>query len=176
MTAVHIAHTSQLTPADLAAARALVNDAFDDMAEEDWEHALGGMHALVRDGDAIIGHGSVILRRLVHGGRAWRTGYVEAIAVRADRRRQGIGGLVMGALEGIIDRAYDLGALGATEQGAAFYRSRGWQLWLGTSWVITPTGLKATPEEDGSIYVLPGHVPLDLSGQLTCDWRDGDAW
>src|SRR5688500_3485258 len=137
MTDVHVAHTAQLDPADLAAARALVADAFDDLGDDDWEHALGGMHALVRDGDAIIGHGSVILRRLLHGGRAWRVGYVEAIAVRADRRRQGIGGLVMAALEDIISRAYDFGALGATDEGAAFYRSRGWQLWRGPSSVIS---------------------------------------
>lgn len=176
MTDVHVAHTSQLDPADLAAARALLADAFDDLGEDDWEHALGGMHALVRDGDGIIGHGSVIQRRLLHGGRAWRVGYVEAIAVRSDRRRQGIGGLVMTALEDIINRAYDFGALGATDEGAAFYRSRGWQLWRGPSSVISPTGIRPTPEEDGSIYVLPQQIPLDLMGDLSCDWRDGDAW
>jgi hypothetical protein len=34
----------------------------------------------------------------------------------------------------------------------------------------------ATPEDNGGIYVFPGAVPLDLSGPLTCDWRDGDVW
>ena len=33
-----------------------------------------------------------------------------------------------------------------------------------------------TEEEDGCVYVLPGDIPLDLSGELTCDWRDGDVW
>ena len=33
-----------------------------------------------------------------------------------------------------------------------------------------------TAEEDGCIYVLPGAAELDLGGELTCDWRDGDVW
>jgi aminoglycoside 2'-N-acetyltransferase I len=176
MTDVYVAHTSRLDPADLEAGRALMYDAFDDMTEADWEHALGGMHALVRDGGAVIGHASVVQRRLLHGGCALRAGYVEAVAVRADRRRQGIGGLLMGALEQVIDKAYDLGALGATDEGAAFYRSRGWQVWRGPLSVISPTGMRRTPEEDGGIYVRPGRVPLDLTAALSCDWRDGDVW
>jgi len=26
------------------------------------------------------------------------------------------------------------------------------------------------------IHVLPVAVPLDLTTELTCDWRDGDPW
>jgi hypothetical protein len=28
----------------------------------------------------------------------------------------------------------------------------------------------------GAIFVLPCMVALDLSGEPTCDWRDGDVW
>ena len=42
--------------------------------------------------------------------------------------------------------------------------------------MLTPTGITRTPDEDGAIYVLPSTAPLDLSGELTCDWRDGDVW
>jgi aminoglycoside 2'-N-acetyltransferase I len=31
-------------------------------------------------------------------------------------------------------------------------------------------------EDDGCLYVLELAVPLDLDGELTCDWRDGDVW
>ena len=41
---------------------------------------------------------------------------------------------------------------------------------------MTPTGIKRTEEEDGCIYVLPVEAALDLSSELTCDWRDGDPW
>ena len=63
------AHTADLDPAARAAARTLLDDAFQgDMTDADWEHALGGVHALVWDGPALIGHGSVVQRRLLHQG------------------------------------------------------------------------------------------------------------
>jgi aminoglycoside 2'-N-acetyltransferase I len=177
MTDVQAAHTADLDPATLEAAKALLLAAFEgDFDEHDWEHALGGIHALVWDGDELVAHGSVIQRRLLHGERALRTGYVEGVAVRADRRGRGHGAAVMAALEPVIRRAYDLGALGASDMGARLYTARGWQQWQGPTWALTPTGLMRTQEEDGGIYVLPGAVPLDLSGDLTCDWRDGDVW
>jgi aminoglycoside 2'-N-acetyltransferase I len=41
---------------------------------------------------------------------------------------------------------------------------------------LTPDGVVRTEDDDGSVYVLPVAVPLDLSGELACDWRDGDVW
>jgi aminoglycoside 2'-N-acetyltransferase I len=171
-----VRHTGELERAILAAARALLFDVFDDMTEDDWEHALGGMHAVAVDGADVIGHASLIQRRLVHGGRALRTGYVEGVAVRADRRRQGIGGRLMDPLEGLARRAYDVAALGATDEAVSFYESRGWRQWVGPSSAMTPTGLRRTPEDDGGIYVLPLSASLDLDGELVCDWRDGEVW
>jgi aminoglycoside 2'-N-acetyltransferase I len=176
VTEVRTAHTSELDAATLMAARALLEDVFDDMTGHDWEHALGGMHALVWEGPELIGHGSVIQRRLLAGGRAVRTGYVEAVGVRADRRGRGHGAALMNALERVLRGAYELGALGATDAGAAFYAARGWRLWQGPSSALTPAGIMRTQEEDGCIYVFPLGVALDLSGELTCDWREGDLW
>jgi aminoglycoside 2'-N-acetyltransferase I len=82
----------------------------------------------------------------------------------------------MGALERVLRGAYDLGALGSTEEGAGFYTARGWKLWQGPSSALTPAGIRPTPDEDGCLYVFELAVPLDLSGELTCDWRDGDVW
>jgi aminoglycoside 2'-N-acetyltransferase I len=174
---LHTAHTADLDPADLKAARALLDEVFNgEVTEADWEHALGGVHALVWDGPALIGHGSVIQRRLLHQGRALRAGYVEAVAVRADRQGQGHGAAVMGVLERMLRGAYDLGALGSTDEGAGFYAARGWQLWRGPSSALTPAGVRRTADDDGCLYVFELGVPLDLDGELTCDWRDGDVW
>jgi aminoglycoside 2'-N-acetyltransferase I len=169
-------HTGELDPGVLGAARALLFEVFDDMTDADWEHSLGGMHALVWEDDELVGHAALIQRRLMHGGRALRAGYVEGVGVRADRRRRGHGGLMMDELEGITRRAYDLGALGATDEGAAFYVSRGWQPWRGRCSALTPEGIVRTEDEEGCVYVLPVAARLDLSGELTCDWRDGDVW
>ena len=174
---LRIAHTAQLVGPERRAARVLLDAAFDgDFADADWEHAVGGMHVLLWDRSRLIAHGSVVQRRLLHGGRALRTGYVEAIGVHPDRRGEGHAGRVMAALEEIIHRGYDLGALSSSEMALGFYAARGWQPWRGPSAVLAPEGPRRTPDDDGSIFVLPGTVPLDLDGELACDWRDGDVW
>jgi aminoglycoside 2'-N-acetyltransferase I len=171
------AHTSELDAATLRAARALLDDAFgDDMTDDDWDHALGGIHALAWDGDDLVGHASVIQRRLLYGGRALRCGYVEGVAVRADRRRRGIGGALMDALVRVIRGAYEVSALGATDEAVALYTAHGWRRWEGRLFAITPDGVVRSEEEEGFVYVLPVTVELDFAGELTCDWRDGDVW
>jgi aminoglycoside 2'-N-acetyltransferase I len=176
MTELQVAHTAELDEATLDAAKALLYDVFDDMTDPDWEHALGGVHALVWEGFELIGHASLVQRRLLHQGRALRAGYVEGVAVRADRRRLGHGAAMMAALEEVARRAYDVAALAATEEAGALYLARGWRLWQGPSSALTPGGIRRTEEEDGCIYVLALGAPLDLTGELTCDWRDGDVW
>ncbi|MBV9278534.1 MAG: GNAT family N-acetyltransferase [Chloroflexi bacterium] len=176
MSRVRVAHTAHLSRAELEAARALLDEVFDDMTDDDWDHALGGLHALLWEGDALIAHASVVQRRLFHAGRALRAGYVEGVAVRADRRRRGYGGALMAELERVILAAYDLGALGSSDDGLPFYLGRGWRRWRGPTSALTPAGAIRTPEEDGSILVLPAAAPLDLDGELTCDWRGGDVW
>ncbi|MEP7020856.1 MAG: GNAT family N-acetyltransferase [Pseudonocardiales bacterium] len=177
MTQVRTAHTADLDAATLAAARALLDDVFyPELTDHDWEHALGGVHALVWEGAELVGHASVVQRRLLHDGRALRCGYIEGVGVRAERRGRGHGAAMMAALERVVGGAYDLGALAASDAAADFYAARGWQLWQGPSSALTPTGVTTTPDEDGCIFVLPSAVELDLSGELTCDWRDGDVW
>jgi aminoglycoside 2'-N-acetyltransferase I len=177
MTSVQTAHTSDLDATVLAAARALLEDSFaGSWNEHDWEHSLGGVHALVWDGDDLVGHGAVVQRRLLHGGRALRAGYVEGVAVRADRRRRGHASAIMEALERVVRGAYELGGLSASDAAADLYMARGWKLWRGPTSVLTPAGTSRTEEEDGAIYVLPVEAPLDLAAELTCDWRDGDVW
>jgi aminoglycoside 2'-N-acetyltransferase I len=174
---IAVRHTADLDDATRSAVRALLDEAFDgDFGDHDWAHALGGAHALVHDGGRLVGHGSVVPRELRHGGRVLRAGYVEAVAVAPDRRRQGVGKLVMDALEEVVRAVYDLGALSASEDGAGLYAARGWLLWEGPTSVRTAEGTRRTPEDDGSVFVLSGAVPLDRRGELTCDWREGDVW
>lgn len=174
---VQTAHTSDLDAATLRAARSLLEAVFEgDVTEHDWEHALGGVHALAWEGDELVGHASVVQRRLLHGGRALRTGYVEAVGVRADQRRRGHGAAMMAGLERVVRGAYDLGALGAADEAADFYAAQGWKPWRGPTSALTPGGVVRTPDEDEGVFVLPVALPLDFTGELTCDWRDGDVW
>ena len=174
---VLIRHTAELEAADLAAVRTLCNAAFGaDFTDSDYEHALGGVHALRFDGDRLVAHAALVGRRILHGGRALRTGYVEGVAVRADRRRRGHGDAVMAELERVIRFAYHLGALGASPLGSHLYAARGWQLWQGPSSALTPDGIRRTANHDGAVYVLPVSVPLDLTAELTCDYRPAAPW
>jgi aminoglycoside 2'-N-acetyltransferase I len=177
MTPVRTVHTADLDVRTLAAARRLLVDVFTaDFDDHDWEHALGGLHALVWDGHDLVGHASLVQRRLMYDGRALRTGYVEGVAVHASRRGRGHGAAMMAALEQAIHRAYELGALAATGAATGFYAIRGWRRWQGPTRALTPAGTTRTRDADGAIYVLPAGAPLDLSAPLTCDWRDGDVW
>jgi aminoglycoside 2'-N-acetyltransferase I len=174
---LRLSHTADLDTATLSAARALMYEVFaGDMTEHDWEHALGGIHAIAYENGELAGHASVIQRRLIHGGRALRTGYVEGVAVREGSRRRGYGTAMMDALEQVIRGAYDLGALGATDMAADFYAARGWEPWRGSTYALTPSGIKRTPDDDDSVFVLRLAIPLDPDAELTCDWRDGAVW
>lgn len=176
MTELRTAHTADLGTAEKAAIRGLMDAVFDGVSDDTFDNALGGVHALILSGGELIGHGSVVQRRMLHAGRTMRTGYIEGVAVRADRRRQGHGARLMAPLERIVRSAYDLGALGASPDGALLYASRGWQLWRGPSSAMTPDGIRPTPGSDGHIYVLPVSVPVDVSGELTCDFRSASLW
>lgn len=171
-----VAHTADLDAATLGAARALLDEVFGDLTEDDWEHCLGGTHALLWEGTELIGHAALVQRRLLHDGRALRTGYVEGVAVRADRRGRGHGAALMDALERVLRGAYELGALAASDEAIGFYAARGWQRWAGPTFALTPTGTVRTPEDDDSVFVRALTVPVDHRAALTCDWRDGDVW
>lgn len=167
------AHTADLTPAELRAVHGMLYDAFDgDLRDDDWEHALGGVHALGYDERGLAGHGAVVMRRVRYRGRWARVGYVEAVAVRRDVRRTGVGGRIMAALEGVITRAYDFGALSASDEGALLYAARDWRVWDGRLYALGPDGVVRLTEEEGCTYVWPAVEP---AAELLFDWRDGDV-
>ncbi|BDX34802.1 aminoglycoside 2'-N-acetyltransferase [Mycobacterium antarcticum] len=175
-----LVHTSDLDGEMREDARRMLVDAFadgeTDFTDADWEHALGGMHALICVRGALVAHGAVVQRRLLHRGDALRCGYLEAVAVREDWRGQGLATAVMDALEQVLRGAYQLGALSASEAGRHIYADRGWLPWRGTTAVLAPSGATPTPDDDGSLFVLPLGVDLDTTGEIACDYRDGDVW
>ena len=174
---LRVAHTSELEPELLQALHAMLVDVFEGrFSEHDWEHALGGIHAIVLEDGEPVGHASVVQRRLLHGGRALRTGYVEGVGVRREARRRGHASALMDAIERVIRGAYELGALSASDAAAPLYAARGWRPWQGETYVLAPEGRVRTPEDDDDLYVLELAEPLDRSGAIACDWRDGDVW
>jgi aminoglycoside 2'-N-acetyltransferase I len=171
-----LGHTGQLPAEVLAQARALLDGVFaGELTADDWEHCLGGLHVLAWQGAELVGHAALVQRRLLHGGRTLRAGYVEGVAVHAGTRRRGVGGALMAPLEQVARRAYDVAALATSDDGAAFYAARGWLPWQGPTSALTPAGVVRTPDDDDCVLVLPG-PDLDRTAELTCDWREGDPW
>jgi aminoglycoside 2'-N-acetyltransferase I len=172
-----LVHTSDLDAETLHNARQMLIEAYaGEFTDADWDHSLGGMHAIVVHRGALIAHAAVIQRRLLHAGAALRCGYVEGVAVREDWRGQGLGTAVMDAVEQVIRGAYTVGALSTSSAGEQLYRPRGWLNWRGSTSVLGPDGPVRTPDDDGCVFVLPLTAELDPDGELACDWRDGDVW
>ncbi len=176
--AVRCARTSDLTPSQMHSARALMDAAFDgDFSDDDWAHALGGWHAIVEDGEAVIAHAAVVPRTLMVGDRPVSVGYVEAVAVTPARQRTGLGSAVVRAIHDVIRRAFAAGVLSTGEW--PFYESLDWTRWQGESFVREASGaLTRTADDDDSLMVLEGWAgdPLDRTAPIVCDARAGDAW
>ncbi|CAN5718120.1 aminoglycoside N-acetyltransferase AAC(2')-Ic [soil metagenome] len=179
-TQVHTArlvHTADLDIETRDGARQMVIEAFGgDFTDADWDHALGGMHAVICHHGALIAHAAVVQRQLLYGGRALRCGYVEALAVREEYRGLGLAHALMDGVEQVVRGAYELGALSSSEMGRPLYESRGWLPWQGETSVLALGGPSRTPEDDAAIFVLPVTVEMDTAAELTCDWREGDVW
>jgi aminoglycoside 2'-N-acetyltransferase I len=170
-------HTADLDNETRQSAHQLLIEAFEgEFTDDDWDHTLGGMHALVYHHGALIAHAAVVLRRLLYRGTALRTGYIEGVAVREDWRGQGLGTALMDAAEQVIRGAYRLGALSPTEWARPLYLNRGWVQWTGPTSVLAPGGLNRTPDDDGAVFVLPVDMTVDPTADLVCDWRSGDVW
>ena len=173
--------SEQLATAEIAQIRDLMRLAFAEdehggFTDDDWQHALGGVHFVLDVERAIISHAAVVERELQVDGVPIRTGYVEAVATAPDQQRRGYGTAVMGAVAEHLAEHYELGALGTGSQG--FYERLGWQTWRGPSHVRTDAGLVRTADEDGYILVLLtlSSPDLDLTAPISCEWRPGDVW
>jgi aminoglycoside 2'-N-acetyltransferase I len=179
-TQVHTArlvHTADLDSETRQDVCQMVTTAFaGDFTETDWEHALGGMHALIWRHGAIIAHAAVVQRRLFYRGNALRCGYVEGVAVREDCRGQGLVHALLDGVEQVVRGAYQVGALSSSVRARRLYAARGWLPWHGPTSVLAPTGPVRTPDDDGTIFVVPVGTSLDTSADLMCDWRAGDVW
>jgi aminoglycoside 2'-N-acetyltransferase I len=172
--------TDELSSQHVAALRELFHAAWDDDSEdftdEDWDHAVGGVHFILEDARVIVAHASVVERELHTNGHRLTTGYVEAVATSPVHQRRGHGSALMREVGDYIDQTFELGALGTGR--TAFYERLGWVAWRGPTFVRTDSGLVRTKEEDGLILVrlTPMSPELDLGAPISCDWRPGDVW
>lgn len=175
------ATTPELSANEVRSIRALMAVAFGSdeegrFSDDDWQHALGGVHFVLEIEGEIVAHAAVVERQLQVGGMAVRTGYVEAVATSPERQGLGLGSIVMTDVTEYIREGFELGGLGTGR--TSFYGRLGWRIWAGPSAVRTPDGEQPTPDDGGYIMVLetPTSPPLDLTAPISCEWRPGDVW
>jgi aminoglycoside 2'-N-acetyltransferase I len=177
MPTLHVASSDTLRSPFLNDLRTFLADAFpDNFSDDDWAHALGGVHVWLIDPVGLVSHASLIDRTLHCAGQTLLVGYVEAVATRATHRRRGHATTVMTRIGDLIRERYPLGALSTGAH--ALYEALGWETWRGPSFVDGPAGHERTPDDDGGIMILrtPRSPQLDLDRPIVCDWRQGDVW
>ncbi|MGY5883967.1 GNAT family N-acetyltransferase [Modestobacter lacusdianchii] len=176
--AVRTVPTADLSPAELDRLRTFLDTAYAGrFGDDDWSHALGGVHVLATVDGEPAGHAAVVVRQLIVGDTTLRTGFVEAVATASPLRRRGVGTAVMAEVERLVRGGFELGALAASEDGAALYARRGWLRWTGQTAALTPDGIVDSPDEAVFVLSTPATpAPLDTAVRLVCDWRRGDLW
>ena len=178
MTAVVLFEAAEVAVARLVAIRRMLDAAFDGrFGDDDWEHGLGGTHAMVLDGEQVLAHASIVARTINVGSRDLRVGYVEGVGVTPALHGQGLGSAVMIAVNDVIRERFELGMLSTGEW--QFYERLGWERWFGPTWTVHGDGRRErTEDEDDGImaYRTEHSKDLDATAPITCEHRAGDCW
>jgi aminoglycoside 2'-N-acetyltransferase I len=163
----------------LAESKTLCFSAFgDSFNESDWKHTFGGIRVLLFQGAQLLGHAAIVPRCIHIENEEIDAGYVEAVAVRLEQQRQGLGSKVMREVADALFDEFDLGVLSTGKH--SFYARFGWELWAGPTFVLKATGQVRTLDENfgGGLMVLRDSrfASLSLTESITCHERDGDNW
>ena len=131
-------------------------------------HVLGYIDGL------LVSHALWLDRRLRIGSGPWlNTAYVEGVATREDRRKQGFGSAVMCRLQREIS-GYDLGAL--SPSCPEWYERLGWVRWQGPLRIVKDSDILETPEEYVLVYSTPRTGQIDVTSPLIGEWRPFELW
>jgi len=169
--------TDDLSDADDHTCEGLVRGGLGErFTPHDWQHALGGTHVILRDGDRIIGHAAVVPRLLHHGGDEFDGGFVEAVALDPEFRGTGLGARLITAIEEQIESDDVVGVLNSLPDAVGFYERRGWVLWRGLLGGIGNTEEPTPPDEDDAVMVFRPESRLDPDGTLLVNNRVGSRW
>ena len=160
----------------LAEVRRLLDRAFADFSDDDWDHACGGWHVVVTDAGAVVAHAAVVPRVLEVGDRSFRTGYVEGVATAPARQGEGLGTQAMTEISAVLHHGFEMGALSTGRH--SFYERLGWERWRGPTFVRHgPERIRTADEDDGVMVLRCGlSTGVDLTAPLACPSRPGDDW
>jgi aminoglycoside 2'-N-acetyltransferase I len=161
VTTIQVVQREDLSEKDLASLLAWLEEAFGDAIgswrRETWTDIGPGPHFMLRDAEGQLrAHACIDWLPMMIGERLVHTGYLEAVATRADSRRQGFASQVVEAAQREIVANAEIGFLATGEH--SFYERLGWIRWRGATWVTERDGsVTRTPAEDAGImaFMLP---------------------
>jgi aminoglycoside 2'-N-acetyltransferase I len=174
---IRIAPSEKLSSVLQTSLRTMLESAYDgDFSDDDWQHALGGVHVYQRSESGFVSHAALISRSIRWDDITLRAGYVEAVATSPTAQRQGLATAILHRINDWILTRYEFGVLSTSAH--ALYERLGWERWHGASYVDAPSGFRRTRDDDQGLMILrtPRTPPLSLHGTLVADWRGGDVW
>lgn len=172
----YVRATHELSPGELDELRQMLERAFEgDYDATSWEHCLGGSHFMLRYKDELVSHAALVPRLLEQGDRRLRGVYGESMATVPELHGKGVGSVVAAMAVAAINLEYEIGAFGASRYH--FYERMGARRWTGPTFVKTPDGRRpAAPARGAVMVLLSADSAVDIDGDLTTDWREGDIW
>lgn len=171
---IQIKHTTELGLEEKRVIYEFLKEIYGEYSEGDFSTCLGGLHIIAYENNEIVGHGALIQRQLVVNGKPLKAGYVESMAVRSDKQRQGIGKLLMLEINQLIKMTYQIGALSQSEEGEGLYLNSGWIKMKPPFYEFTINGIEKSDEISVMIYDLTNM--LNVVSKLIIDCRIGDSW
>jgi len=141
-----------------------------------WTEIGPGPHFLIEQDGDLVAHACLVFGQVRTGDLKLEAAFVENVATRVERRREGLATAVMRAAQAEIMNGADLGVLGTGTP--ELYEPLGWERWRGPTSVRESDGTTTqTPEEDGFVHVLrtpKTPTNLDLRAPIERDRRDAD--
>ena len=123
----------------------------------------------------LISHIAVIPRYIAVERIPLRGVYVESVATKPEFWGKRFGTALLTAATAHITDTYDIGAM-STDR-VEFYRRVGWKVWTGCSFVEHRNGVPCPESPRGTIMVVvPPTSAIDVSKDISTDWREGDIW
>ncbi|MGX7059119.1 GNAT family N-acetyltransferase [Vagococcus humatus] len=170
-------HTSDLSYEDIRAIETLMIGVYEgNFTLTDLDHALGGIHVLMYGNKQLVGHVSVVQRNMTVLDVPYRVGYVEALGVKKEYRKKGMGHQLMKTCKHIIKESYHFGVLSTPTNLHYFFQRLNWQPWLGQLSTYTPTGLQEFKDENQTVFIYSPNLSLDLAKPLISDFRGEKSW
>ena len=170
-----VVNSESLSDVDRNTIISLCNWAYEEDLESLFNIFRTAVHVLGYYAQSLVSHAMWVNRRLQIGTNpVMPTAYIEMVATEKTYSSRGLAAAIMKRVADEI-QDFDLSAL--SPFSVAYYERLGWELWRGSLFLRTDSGLIRTPR-DGDVMILrlPRTPNLDVNATLSVERREGELW